>query len=294
VILVLSNFKAKFLGILEFMNIGPLNICSRRLGNILYTLKVDKYVVIPSTTWKGAFRQLSERLVENLPMEKIEKLAVRTVTLAKSIREKRERVKHLLEDFKSALKGDETKIFDHINVKQVLLEVGYSEEELQMLEDPINALIQYLEYYCPVGRLFGNSVRAGSIRFLDTLIQAETMLKPGIGINREKLTVEEGALYLIESIPIGTSIKLVMIGELEDRANTPSKLLASILEAVKEIGLNIGGRKSVGSGLLKLKTGSFYIIEYAEDARNYGIYLANPFKRSPISLDAFIKWLRGE
>jgi len=284
--------EAKFVGILTFTSVGPVRVGAKRAGNVLYALRLrDGQLVIPSSTWKGAFRSLAEKLAKTLQLSDVEKLAVESVSLAQNMAEKRRVVAGLVNEFTMTLRGQKTEHFDPEDVKRVLVEVGYSEEELQRLENPLDALVYYLEYYCPVGKLFGNSVRAAGIRFLDTYISTETTLKPGVGINRKKLTIEEEVLYFVELIPQMTSIKLVIVGEVKKRGDTASKLFASVLEAIGEIGLSVGGCKSVGCGLLLLKSSKFHVVEYAHDPS--GALIANPFKTSPIDLGNFTKWLRG-
>ena len=290
---VFSAPEAKFVGILTFTGLGPVRVGAKRAGNVLYTLRLrDGRLVIPSSTWKGAFRSLAEKLAKTLQLSGVEKLAVESVSLAQGMAEKRRMVAWLVDEFVGALRGQRTEHFDPDDIKRVLVEIGYSEEELQRLESPLDALVHYLEYYCPVGRLFGNSVRAASVRFLDTYISAETILKPGIGIGRKGLTVEEGVLYFVELLPQVTSIKLAVVGEIEKRGDTASRLLALVLEAIGEVGLSVGGCKSVGCGPLLLEFSEFHVVEYAKDPS--GALIVNPFKAPSMSLGVFAEWLRGE
>jgi len=289
------GFEAKFVGVLEFESEGPLHIGGDRWGNVLYLLRLpDGRVLIPATTWKGIFRNLAKKLAPSLPLSGIEKLAIERVSLTESLTHKREKVRDLLDVFKQVLKGQLNPLLDSAEVRRVLAKIGYEEEELENPEDLAGMLIRYLEYYCPIGRLFGNSVRAATVRFFDTIINTTIMRRPGIGINRSTGGVMEDLLYFIESTAPNVKIKLVMIGEIWRRGDSPSRLLASILETVKTLGINVGGRKSVGYGLCTLKNSYFHVIELSKDRDKFGELLANPLKTDPLSLEAFTSWLRGQ
>ena len=73
----------------------------------------------------------------------------------------------------------------------------------------------------------------------------------------------------------------------------PSRLLASTLEYVKTIGLNIGGRKSAGLGVLTLQKAEIYAFQPGKDLDQHGEKLAFPFSDKPISIEAFIEKLRS-
>ncbi|MEZ0346486.1 MAG: hypothetical protein ABWK01_08035 [Infirmifilum sp.] len=62
---------------------------------------------------------------------------------------------------------------------------------------------------------------------------------------------KENVLYQVEATEPGTRVPLVLVGEVEKAGSAPAKLLASTLEAVKEVGLSIGARKSTSLSLLE-------------------------------------------
>jgi len=104
----------------------------------------------------------------------------------------------------------------------------------------------------------------------------------------------EGALYRVETSLAGVEVPLVLVGEVERRGSAPSRLLASLLEAVAEVGLAVGGRKSAGLGLLELKRSEFHVVELERDAATRGALLADPLEAPAVDLDGFVKWLRGD
>jgi CRISPR/Cas system CSM-associated protein Csm3 (group 7 of RAMP superfamily) len=290
-----TGFEAKFVGILEFESEGPIHVGGSRWSNILYLLRLpDGRLLIPATTWKGAFRDLAKKLAPSLPLSDVEKLAIERVSLTDNLTIKQERVKDLLNVFEEALRGQSNPLLDPGDVRRVLMRIGYDEGELEEPEDLVGMLIRYLEYYCPVGRLFGNSVHAASVRFFDTLISTSTMRRPSVGIDRGTGTAKKDVLYFVESTPPNVRARLVIIGEIQKRGDSAARLLASLLETVKALGVSVGGRKSAGYGLFLLKNSYFHVIELSKDRDRFGELLANPFKTDALSSEAFISWLRGQ
>jgi CRISPR/Cas system CSM-associated protein Csm3 (group 7 of RAMP superfamily) len=282
-------FRVKFAGVIEFRAATPLHIGGEREANVLYTLRLpDGRLLIPSSTWKGALRALAEKLAPALPLSGVEKLAVERVAPAQDPREARERVRDLLSDFERALKGEASKVFDPSDVREKLLRAGF---DLERIEDEEWALVTYLSLYCPVGKLFGNWARAGSLRFFDTALPASTQRRPGVGINRKAGTVQENVLYFVETSEAGLRVPLVLAGEVEARGSAPAKLLSSLLKAVAAVGLNVGGRKSAGLGLLLVGKARFHAFEIGAAGDESGELLANPFKAPPMSLQEFAEWL---
>ncbi|MCS7105585.1 MAG: RAMP superfamily CRISPR-associated protein [Thermofilaceae archaeon] len=282
-------YQVKFVGKLRFTAKTPVHIGGAGEAATLYALKLGpNRFLIPATTWKGAFRNIAERLAPTMQMNALEKLAVDKVTLSENPRSS---VRDLLQDFLNSVKGGDSQFFKPEEVKRVLASVGYSEEELSKLEDPTLALTEFLAYHCPIGRLFGNQVRAGNVRFTDTIFYSSGQYRPGVGIDRKTLTVKEKALFQIETSEAGVPVTLLILGEVDEPGSTPYKLLASTLEFVKEVGLNVGGRKSAGLGLLQLEHAEFHTVKLKEDKG--GIGLGNPLKTPPLDLENFTKLLRG-
>jgi len=281
----------KFVGVIEFRAVTPIHIGGERGANVLYVLRLpDGRLLIPSSTWKGALRALAEKLAPALPLSGLEKLAVERVMPAQSSDEARRRVREggLLNEFEEALSGKQTANFDPADVKGKLISVGY---DLERIEDEEWALVTYLSLYCPVGRLFGNWARAGSLRFLDTVLPASTQRRPGVGINRKTGTVEEHVLYSVETSEAGLRVPLIIVGEVEKRGGTLAKLLSYLLKSVAAAGLNVGGRKSAGLGLLLVEKARFHAFKIGAAGDESGVLLANPFKAPPMSLQEFADWL---
>lgn len=282
------GYEMKFVGVLRFKARTPLHVGGAREANVLFTLKLRSgQLLVPASTWKGAFRAVSEKLARTMPMSPLERLAVERESLLRG-----PAGEELLQRFRAALAGREEAPFNPLEVRGALLSIGYSDEELASLEDPRAALLEYLAYSCPLGRLYGNQVLAGRVRFLDTLLTVHLERRPGVGIDRKTLRSSDRFLYQVETTPADIDVPLVMVGEVEKLGSTPSRLLASTLEAVQEVGLSIGGKKSAGLGLLELESARFHVVKPLEDRGGRG--LANPLKLPPLQLEGFLGLLRGE
>jgi CRISPR/Cas system CSM-associated protein Csm3 (group 7 of RAMP superfamily) len=285
--------KVKFVGLLSFRSEGPIHVGKAREGNVLYVLRLpDGRLLIPASTWKGAFRALAERLALTMPMSGLEELAVKIVMPAQRQEEAAKGVERdLVDEFRAALEKKSSRVFDPADVEEKLLSLGYSTDP-SLIEDPRLALVHYLCLHCPVGRLFGNWARAGGLRFFDTILASSAQRRPGVGIDRRTGTVREDVLYYVETSEAGLKVPLVLAGELEGRGDTPARLLASTLEAVEAVGLSVGGRKSVGLGLLSLQEARFHAFELGVGGDADGALLANPLRAPSMSLKDFAAWLR--
>jgi CRISPR/Cas system CSM-associated protein Csm3 (group 7 of RAMP superfamily) len=227
-------------------------------------LRIGHWIVIPSTTWKGAFRAIAERLAKTMELDGLERLAV------KLYRETQKRIVYTprdtdqdwetyLSEFKSVVNGNPIQNPQYVlkpqEVTQFLNDVYVDIEEVKKAKDGYEKMAEgYLAYNCPIGRLFGNHVLAGKVRFMDTIIDVmQTHFRPGIGIDRKTGKVREGILYYIESIPSKTEISLRIVADNLVSGETDTTLFNNILDYIQKLGLQIGTRKTAGMGLLSLK-----------------------------------------
>jgi CRISPR/Cas system CSM-associated protein Csm3 (group 7 of RAMP superfamily) len=227
-------------------------------------LRIGHWIVIPSTTWKGAFRAIAERLAKTMELDGLERLAV------KLYRETQKRIVYTprdtdqdwetyLSEFKSVVNGNPIQNPQYVlkpqEVTQFLNDVYVDIEEVKKAKDGYEKMAEgYLAYNCPIGRLFGNHVLAGKVRFMDTIIDVmQTHFRPGIGIDRKTGKVREGILYYIESIPSKTEISLRIVADNLVSGETDTTLFNNILDYIQKLGLQISTRKTAGMGLLSLK-----------------------------------------
>jgi CRISPR/Cas system CSM-associated protein Csm3 (group 7 of RAMP superfamily) len=283
----------KIIGELTFTLKSPLNVGSGDGERIRDFLRLpDGRLIIPSTTWKGAFRNLSELIARNTAFSGLPGLAVRLYAEKKAgitYRGDGEQFSKYVESFKEEFskKGKEFEI--------LLRELGYDGREIERaLEDRVileKMAEDYLAIHCPIGKLYGNRVLAGKIRFLDTLLRSGMIYKPGVGIDRASGKAKEGALYGVNVIPPGPQIKLKMIIDNLLPGEDDARLFGATLKTIKAMDLSIGSRKSVGLGHLGLQDGVFYMVDLRND-KNFAI--GNPFKKGrKMTLEELIQWLQG-
>jgi len=283
----------KIVGELTFILKSPLNVGSGEGERIRDFLRLpDGRLIIPSTTWKGAFRSSSELIARNTIFSGFSGLAVRLYAEKKAgitYRGDGEQFNQYVEGFKEEIRkrGKE--------LESLLRELGYDGGEIgRALEDRVileKMAEDYLATHCPIGKLYGNRVLAGKVRFLDTFLRSGTIYKPGIGIDRASGKTREGALYGVNVTPPGLQIKLKMIIDNLMPGEEDARLFGATLKTIKMMGLSIGSRKSVGLGHLDLHNGIFYIVDLQND-KNFAI--GNPFEKGQkMKLEELIKWLQG-
>lgn len=254
----LNPLYRKLVGKIVFRVETPLSVGVGGEEMFRQVLRVGDRVVIPATTWKGAFRSIAERLAKSMELQGVEGLAV------KLYRETEKGIiyrptdhdsewERFLSEFKNILSNQEVQTpgygLDHEEVTRFLNDMYVAQDQ----EDIKDKAERYLAYNCPIGRLFGNHVLAGKVRFIDTVLEIkQTHLRPGIGMDRPAGKVKEGLLYYIESIPSGTEITLRFVADNLLPRKTDTKLFDNTLEYIRVLGIQIGARKSAGMGLLKV------------------------------------------
>jgi len=295
----LNPLTTKLIGYISFKPETTLHIGVGGWGVVREIIKINgEKTIIPNSSWKGVFRQIAENIAKKLNLKGLEKIAV------ESYIEKDEGVTYdikdsrLLKDFTKTLRG-EGNFFGYTqeNLIEFLRHLDYGQAEIKALSEDTTeakrALTNIIAMHCPIGRLFGNTTIAGKLRFLDTIISYTPHLKPGIGIDRSSNTVKEDQLYFLECASIDSSIPLRLIADNLEPKKTDSMLFGTILEYVEKLGLQIGARKSVGLGALKMIDAQFHLVELARD--NGGCGLANPFKYGKkMTLQQLVGWLRYE
>ncbi|NHV98439.1 MAG: hypothetical protein HA496_02190 [Thaumarchaeota archaeon] len=302
-ILHLNPIKMKIIGIVEFEAKSPIHvgIGGDEVVRDLIRLPGGE-LVIPSSTWKGMFRNLSEQLARQAKFGGLAGLAVELYSekMGISYRSNEEKFRKYLENFVRALQGGESNIpHGARELEEILVGLGYAIEEVKEVRERglsaekelLEAMAEeYLALHCPVSKLYGNKM-AGKIRFFDSLIMATPSLRPGIGIDRKSGKVKENLLYFINAMPRGRIVlKMVMDNLL--RGEEDSRLFASTLKLVKTLGVSIGARKSAGLGHLELIGGEFYILDTESDGRTVEFRIGNPLRKAErVSFDRFVEWL---
>ena len=302
----LNPLRTKVVGTLEFKVETPVHVgVGGTEARRTFLRTPDGELVIPSSTWKGAFRSIAEKLSRTVePSLNLERVAVESYREGERGIEYRS--EQAVEELVKVLRGGRSDIIPESaeRLREILEEIGYERQDLNEVEKKgleaeerlaYRLAEDYLALYCPVGKLFGNKVLAGKVRFFDTILRVRTEERAGVGIDRSTGTVMERYLYFIEVIPRGHELNLTMLADNILPGETDSKLFASTLEFIRELGLQIGARKSAGCGLLKLSRGSFRVIDLEEDRERYGLWIGNPMRHAlPMNLEEFLTWLRGQ
>lgn len=305
----LNPLKYKVVGFMTFKTESPIHIGAGGIEARRDFLRLPSgEFLIPSSSWKGAFRSISERIAKTMRCDGIEGAAINFYRESQSgirYRSDDKSFEEFVEDFAKRLKGEEGKWVkdDPEKLEKILEDLGYSQEEIKEVKErgekaedglAYEMAESYLALYCPIGKLYGNGVLAGKLRFGDVIVRkCRTNLRPGVGIDRKTMTAKPGVLYFIQIIE-DAKLRLPLILDNPTPGELDSILLARTIDYIRELGLSIGGRKSAGLGRLKIEEdgGEFYLIRLREDNK---LAIGNPFKKAEkLNLNEFTTWLKGE
>lgn len=304
----LNTINTKIIGLILFKVETPIHVGAGDTGVRRSFLRIGDSFVIPSSTWKGCFRSISENIAKTMKFSYIESLSIKFYD-EKIGDIKYSPLKEGCEDFIN-LRGKLINIYKGLKselpgvneyvIKDLIHELGFLEEEEKLSKIDENTWNRFVEAFlainCPLGKLYGNRYIAAKIRFLDTIVKGRTSERTVIGINRKSLTVEEDYLSFIETLN-ERYIQLMFIADNLKPGEGDSKLFASTLNYIKDLGLNLGGSKSRGLGYITIdeeKT-KFHIINLMQGSIDDKIRkIANPFKyTTSTNINGLLKWLEG-
>ncbi|GBC69758.1 hypothetical protein HRbin01_01462 [archaeon HR01] len=111
--------------------------------------------------------------------------------------------------------------------------------------------------FCVVCAIFGNKQVASHVRIYDAMPQSEPSIsiRTGVGINREFQAVEPEVYYTEEFVNPGSKWKFrmdILNIEFPGEGDERSRYLRELFTTLKTVGLQVGARRSVGMGLIKL------------------------------------------
>ncbi len=297
-------FTNRIIGKIVFTAQSPIHVGSGGVEVRRTFLRTpDQKLLIPASTWKGVLRAIAEKIAKNMEIAGVEGIAVKlyrekaggiVYTPLEGDVEAEKLFDKVVKDISRAIRGEKTVVIPHSpeEVRKILVELGYEEELSESEENPqvLRRLAEvYIASQCPVGALFGNNIKCAKIRLKDTLIEAHTEDRPGVGIDRKSGKFREKSLYFIETAAKGNMINLTVIIDNIVPNTTESKILALTLQFIKEFGLHIGARKTAGLGHLTIneQNTEFYLIKPDDKLK-----IANPFKYGEkITLEELINWL---
>ena len=304
----LNPLENKIVGMLEFKVESPIHIGAEEAEARRSFLNVGSDLLIPSSTWKGTFRSLSEKIAKNMNFNYPSSLAIKLYHEGKSgieYKPTEEVGKKEFDEFESELKGvfkgsgSKNIKFSIEDINKLIDELGFSDMRNLLEKEDEGVWKKFTEAIlainCPIGKLYGNRYMASKVRFLDTFItEPKVHERPGITIERKSGKVRENSLYFTE-VYAGEYIKIVFIGDNLKQGEDDSRIFASTLNYIKELGINVGGAVSRGLGYLKFENAKFYVLSLKEGKyENRILDLARPFKHTtPMKIEEFIKWLTG-
>ncbi len=113
----------------------------------------------------------------------------------------------------------------------------------------------YRGYHCLISKIFGNPILPSRIVVDDLICDIERenlpdVIRPGLTINRRRLTAEENKLFFLETSPANNQLEFT--GEIHLLPECPPYAKALILAALRHIHA-LGGSKSAGLGWLRWK-----------------------------------------
>ena len=232
---------------------------------------VEEIPVIPSSSFKGAIRALSESL-SSFIAKALPSPENQIIVSHKRIGG---RVKHEIEDEQK---------FIEIARKRAK-EMGIEPSDFgsgRMLKEGLLSLL------CPIDKLYGFPRFAGKLRFSDIIpIKWESQFIARTSIERDSLKVAEGRLFEDEVIIPGSEFSAFIIGEDLFPGEPDSITLALTLDFIIKRSIQLGSGKSIGRGRLTISKGEVYV------ARNFDALLPKE-KGEKMSIDEFIDYLRGK
>jgi len=117
------------------------------------------------------------------------------------------------------------------------------------------SMVEVLEQFCIVCKLFGTEMFNSRLRILDAFPDiVKTEYRTGVAINRRSGSAKTKALYELEYIPAGINFYGRMIA-----VNTPNYLIGLIFNSFEVLNngiFKLGGFKSRGFGLIKISDAS--------------------------------------
>jgi CRISPR/Cas system CSM-associated protein Csm3 (group 7 of RAMP superfamily) len=303
----LNPIETKIIGIITFKTETPIYIGSMEAEVRRSFLKLkNEMLVIPSSTWKGAFRSISETIAKNMSFNGIANISVKYysegtggIKYKPEGKEERKEFDELKSELIKLHKGLRNEVYGltREQLEELIYELGFKEEERELKEHKDDVWEKFAEAIlavnCPIGKLYGNGYLASKLRFSDSLIKGEINERPGIAIDRKSGKVREGHLYFTEILP-KAKIKLMFIACNLKPGEEDSKLLANTLQYINELGITIGGGKSRGLGQLTIDETNIYIANLKDKKLTEKLQaISNPFKYiKPTKLNELITWLK--
>ena len=263
---------------LQFDVLSPILIgTSSRVGSIKEALKVGKYYMIPSSSWKGTLKReaLSEALYMPLSQE------------AKALVEEHLRVSD--EKF-GVHSGSDCASLPQVKEKNGSVDVSEIRKNLEpelyhlmhqslSIEEVKRYMCSALKSFaCPLDSIFGSIYFTSLANFSSSVFAGKPEIRTKVTIDRETMTAAEGHLYSEEEVwPLdGLTLYVTLIVPerriLYGYTRDPELITAlwiKMLMKLSDLGTSIGSGKSKGLGLIKLNADKSQYAAIPESGESY-------------------------
>jgi len=224
---------------LKFSVPNGFRIGSKVEANLVTQLRIDSDIVlIPSSSWKGMFRRVSESVLNNREHSNGHGVSGEGVEdeVVKKVVKKAEDLARVDERFRKIAESNNLITTKRPQEGGIEIQVDDKEKLAEL----------FGEYNCPIERLYGGKYFAGGITVSDTVIKSpEIEQRIHVSIDRKSRKGIERHLYQEEIVHVNfVEVKVIVRGEFELWKNT--------LKFLRDIGYFIGGGKSRGIGYIKL------------------------------------------
>jgi CRISPR/Cas system CSM-associated protein Csm3 (group 7 of RAMP superfamily) len=224
---------------LRFNALEPISVAMYNEGNIRkivgYTRDGKFIPFIPSESIKGVLRSIARKIFKNMENRF---------------------------DCNKDSKDIKHNINTNLNIDDYLNAI-YSEDQLRELDENAKKDIYFALNKCYVCRLFGSNMVTGKLIITDMIINGDVYNYTLTAINRKNRIVEKDSLFTVEYI-VPDNLMLTIIADNIEK-DKEGRLLAAILDYMIKLGIEIGGLKSRGYGLIKLDENSrVRIVEFKE------------------------------
>lgn len=282
--------------------------------------RAEKPIVL-ATTLKGALRALSERLAKASPdafaSSEAEKKAIElhVEPQGKPIQHRPEEGEFKPEELGELLEALGLASVPAERAADLALMLGMQPEDAGELreqkaktladllkDEAIRRLLsdlveRSLALHCPICRLYGSPSLAGKLRLVDALPEGDdvrTRMRVHVGIDRRSLTAAENILYYEEVVEPGVAFTTYIVVD-NLRPGTPEgRLLASTLDAILKLHLQLGASKSRGLGLLKVdeeRSRAWFCDFSRADEMRAAELLTDPRRGEEFRLRELVRWL---
>ena len=231
---------ASYIFRLYFKPTSPILIGGIREGTITYFLDEGGDKIIPFSSWKGAFKRVTELVAKsyNDPI------------LSSHLNDDHDNPPTRAEAEKIAEKICE-KGCEGSELKKTDYGFLFSSGRTYTKDDVVDTISKFLAYkQCPIEGIYGSKLFAGKVVFSDSIISSSVLVQlTRTTIDRKTWTVKEGHLYTEELLlPEKVEVKVL----LRNPNDKEMKLWKETLDFIERLGLQIGNGKSKGQGMLTL------------------------------------------